>query len=47
MSRPIGYGNRIAHLEAQLKLTEQWHELVVQQRRALESDAARQAGVAA
>jgi hemolysin D len=34
------YGNRIAHLEAQLKLTEQRHELIVQQRRAVEVSAA-------
>jgi hemolysin D len=37
------YGNRVAHLEAQLKLTEQRHELLVQRRRAVESSAARQA----
>jgi len=37
------YGNRIAHLDAQLKLTEQRHELMVQARRAVETDAARQA----
>jgi hemolysin D len=37
------YGNVIAHLEAQLKLTEQRHELVVQQRKAVEVAAARQA----
>jgi membrane fusion protein, hemolysin D len=37
------YGNRIAHLDAQLKLSEQRHELLVQARRAAESAAARQA----
>jgi len=37
------YGNVIAHLEAQLKLSEQRHELVVQQRKAVEVAAARQA----
>lgn len=37
------FGNRIAHLDAQLKLTEQRHELIVQQRRAVEITAARQA----
>lgn len=37
------YGNRIAHLDAQLKLSEQRHELLVQSRRAAESAAARQA----
>ena len=37
------YGNRVAHLEAQLKLSEQRHELLVQRRRAVESAAARQA----
>jgi hemolysin D len=37
------YGNRIAHLDAQLKLTEQRHELIVQQRRAVETPAARAA----
>jgi hemolysin D len=39
----IQYGNRIAHLEAQLRLTEQRHELMVQQRRAVEVEAARRA----
>lgn len=39
----LEYGNRIAHIEAQLKLNEQTHELIVQQRRAVESAAARQA----
>ena len=39
----IQYGNRIAHLEAQLRLTEQRHELTVQQRRAVEVEAARRA----
>ena len=37
------YGNRIAHLEAQLKLTEQRAELNVQRRRAAEITAARTA----
>lgn len=37
------FGNRIAHLEAQLKLTEQRHELIVQQRRAVETTAAKAA----
>lgn len=37
------YGNRIAHLDAQLRLSEQRHELLVQARRAAESAAARQA----
>jgi hemolysin D len=37
------YGNRIAHLEAQLRLNEQRHELTVQRRRAVELVAARQA----
>ncbi|MEW6454447.1 MAG: HlyD family type I secretion periplasmic adaptor subunit [Pseudomonadota bacterium] len=37
------FGNRLAHLEAQLKLTEQRHELIVQERRAAESAAGRQA----
>src|SRR5262249_11121443 len=37
------FGNRIAHLEAQLKLSEQRHELTVQQRRVAELTAARQA----
>ncbi len=36
------FGNRIAHLEAQVRLTEQRHELMVQQRRAVEVQAARQ-----
>jgi hemolysin D len=39
----LEYGNRIAHLEAQLRLTEQHHELIVQQRRGSEVAAARQA----
>lgn len=39
----LEYGNRIAHLEAQIKLTEQRHELIVQQRRAVEIAAARAA----
>jgi membrane fusion protein, hemolysin D len=37
------FGNRIAHLDAQLRLTEQRHELIVQGRRAAEAAAARQA----
>jgi hemolysin D len=37
------FGNQLAHLEVQLKLTEQRHELRVQQRRALEVAAARRA----
>jgi len=37
------FGNRIAHLDAQLKLTEQRHELIVQERRAAESVAGRRA----
>jgi hemolysin D len=37
------FGNRIAHLEAQLKLSEQRYELIVQERRAVEAVAARQA----
>ena len=37
------FGNRIAHLDAQLKLTDQRHELIVQERRAVESTAARKA----
>jgi hemolysin D len=37
------YGNVIAHLDAQLKLSEQRHELIVQQRKAVETEAARQA----
>ena len=39
----IGYGNRITHLEAQLRLTDQRNEVIVQERRAIESLAARQA----
>jgi hemolysin D len=39
----LQYGNKIAHLEAQLKLSEQRHELIVQQRRAIESAAAKAA----
>jgi hemolysin D len=42
----IQYGNRIAHLEAQMRLTEQRHELVVQQRHALEAEAAERSLVA-
>jgi hemolysin D len=37
------FGNRLAHLDAQLKLTDQRHELIVQQRRTPEIMAARQA----
>jgi hemolysin D len=37
----LEYGNRIAHLEAQLRLSEQKHELVVQSRRMAEVTAAR------
>lgn len=37
------FGNRIAHLEAQLKLSEQTHELAVQERRTTELRAARKA----
>lgn len=37
------YGNRIAHLDAQLKLTDQRNDLLVQERRAVEVTAARQA----
>jgi len=40
------YGNVIAHIEAQLKLSEQRHELIVQQRKAVEIEAAREALVA-
>jgi hemolysin D len=40
------FGNRLAHLDAQLKLSETRHELIVQERRAVESAAARQALVA-
>ena len=37
------YGNLVAHLEAQLKLSEQKNELIVQQRKAVEIAAAREA----
>jgi len=37
------YGNLVAHLEAQLKLSEQRNELIVQQRKAIEIAAAREA----
>ena len=37
------FGNRIAHLDAQLKLTDLLHDLKLQQRRAVEIAAARQA----
>ena len=36
------FGNRLAHLDAQVKLSEQRHDLIVQERRAVESAAARQ-----
>jgi membrane fusion protein, hemolysin D len=39
----IEYGNRIAHLDAQIRLADQKNELLVQQRRALETSAARKA----
>ena len=39
----LEYGNRIAHLEAETHATEQRHEIIVQQRHAAESAAARQA----
>ncbi len=39
----IEYGNKIAHLEAQIRLTDQKNELFVQQRHAAETSAARQA----
>lgn len=39
----IQYGNLVAHLEAQLRLSDQRNELIVQQRRAIEITAARQA----
>ena len=39
----IEFGNRIAHLDAQLKLSEQRHDLIVQQRRAVETTAAKAA----
>lgn len=42
----IQFGNRIAHLEAQMRLTEQRHELVVQQRHAVEAGAAQRSLVA-
>src|SRR5262249_27317394 len=37
------FGNRLAHLEAQLKLTDMRHDLKLQQRRAVEIAASRQA----
>jgi hemolysin D len=37
------FGNRIAYLDAKLRLSEQSHELVVQRRRAVEAEAARKA----
>ncbi len=42
-AKNLAYGNVIAHLDAQLKLSEQRHELIVQQHKALEVKAARQA----
>jgi len=39
----IEYGNRIAHLDAQIRLTDQANELAVQKRRSVEIGAARQA----
>src|SRR5262249_25267293 len=39
----LEYGNRIAHLEAQTKLVEQQHELIVQQQKAKAIPAARKA----
>ena len=39
----IEYGNRIAHLDAQFKLSDQNHELILQRRRAVEMEAARKA----
>jgi hemolysin D len=39
----IEFGNRVAHLEAQIRLSEQRHDLIVQRRRASEVLAARQA----
>jgi hemolysin D len=42
----IQYGNRIAYLDAQVRLTEQRHELIVQRRHAVEVEAARKSIVA-
>jgi hemolysin D len=42
-AKDLAWGNVIAHLDAQLKLSEQRHELIVQQRKTVEVDAARQA----
>ncbi|WP_370125915.1 HlyD family type I secretion periplasmic adaptor subunit [Bradyrhizobium ottawaense] len=39
----IEFGNRIAHLDAQIRVTDQTNELAVQRRRAVEITAARQA----
>ncbi|MGQ0682922.1 hypothetical protein [Bradyrhizobium sp.] len=39
----IEFGNRIAHLDAQYRLSDQRHELVTQRRRAVEVEAARKA----
>lgn len=35
------FGNRLAYLDAQLKLSEQRHDLIVQQRRLVETAAAK------
>jgi hemolysin D len=42
-AKNMAYGNVIAHIDAQLKLTEQRHELIVQKRKAVEIAAARRA----
>src|SRR5262249_39410679 len=39
----VEFGNKVAHLEAQLRLSDQQHDLIVAQRRANELAAARQA----
>jgi hemolysin D len=39
----IEYGNRIAHLDAQFRLSDQNHELILQRRRAIEAEAASKA----
>lgn len=39
----IEFGNRIAHLDAEFRLSDQTHELVMQRRRAVEVEAARKA----
>jgi hemolysin D len=41
-AKNLAWGNVIAHFDAQLKLSEQRHELIVQQRKAVEVAAARQ-----